>query len=317
MCSMQYLPGVDNSMLDDLNELKTFHRILTEGSLSGAARSLGVGLGVVSKRLATLERRTGARLIHRTTRSLSPTEEGARLATEIARALEALAAGEEALTSGRNEPFGTLRVSAPTSVGRRHVAPVLGSLAARFPRLDVALMLGDHLADPVSEALDVVIRVGEPADSRAAMRKLADNPRILVASPAYLDRAGRPETPHDLQRHMLIRHGMATTTWHFSGPGGQTVDVPVSRRMSIDNGDAAQDWALAGYGIMLKSEMGIGLDLSTGALERVLPDWTGGAAPIVALYPSSRHLALKTRIFIDEMAARLRNMRRATGKDIA
>src|ERR1700758_1469903 len=136
-------------MLDDLNELKTFRTILAEGSLSGAARRLGVTLAVVSKRLMTLERRIGARLIQRTTRSLSPTEEGARLLADVVRALEALEAAEGRLAGGRGggraEPAGTLRLSAPIAFGRRCVAPVLGQLSARYPRLAIALELDDRV----------------------------------------------------------------------------------------------------------------------------------------------------------------------------
>jgi DNA-binding transcriptional LysR family regulator len=182
-------------VLDDLNELKTFRAILAEGSLSGAARRLGVTLAVVSRRLSTLESRIGARLIHRTTRSLSPTEEGARLLTDVVRALEALESAEGRLGGGRAEPAGTLRVSAPIAFGRRCVAPVLGRLTQRYPRLAVALELDDRLVDLVGEGLDVAIRIGAPADSSAVMGKLADNRRILVAAPAYLDRVGRPATP--------------------------------------------------------------------------------------------------------------------------
>jgi DNA-binding transcriptional LysR family regulator len=182
-------------MLDDLNELKTFRAILAEGSLSAAARRLNVTLAVVSKRLSTLESRAGARLVHRSTRSLSPTEEGARLLTDVVRALEAIDAAEARLAGRRDEPACTLRVSAPIAFGRRCVAPVLGQLTARYPRLAVALELDDRLVDLVGGGLDVAIRIGSPANSSAIMRKLAENRRILVAAPAYLNRAGRPATP--------------------------------------------------------------------------------------------------------------------------
>lgn len=179
-------------MLDDLNKLKTFRAILVEGSLSAAARRMGVTLAVVSKRLATLENRAGVRLIHRNTRALSPTEEGAHLLIDIEPALDALEASEQWLAGGRNEPVGPLRASAPISFGRRCVAPVLGQLALRHPRLAVSLELDDRVVDIVGEGLDVVIRIGALADSSAIMRKLADNRRILAAAPVYLNRAGRP-----------------------------------------------------------------------------------------------------------------------------
>jgi DNA-binding transcriptional LysR family regulator len=289
-------------VLDDLNELKTFRAILAEGSLSAAARRLGVTLAVVSKRLATLEDRAGVRLINRTTRSLSPTEEGARLFADVERALDALEVGEERLAGGRDEPVGTLRVSAPIAFGRRYAAPVLGQLGMRYERLAVALELDDRVVDLVAEGLDVAIRIGALADSSAMMRKLADNRRILVASPAYLDRHGRPATPAEAVGHDFLRYGAAVEPWRLRGPAGETASLAAQARLRVDDGDVVHDWALAGYGIMLKSEVDVATDLAAGRLERVLACWDGGEAPIVALYPSARHLPLKTRLLLDALA---------------
>ncbi|WP_136615613.1 LysR family transcriptional regulator, partial [Bradyrhizobium sacchari] len=194
-------------MLDDLNELKTFRAILTAGSLSAAAQRLGVTLAVVSKRLASLEERAGVRLIQRTTRALSATEEGARLLVDVERALDTIEAAEASLASAHDEPVGTLRVSAPIAFGRRCVAPVLSGLTTRYPRLSVSLELDDRMVDIVDEGLDVAVRIGALADSSAMMRKLADNHRILVASPAYLDQAGRPTTPAEAASHTFLRYG--------------------------------------------------------------------------------------------------------------
>ena len=290
-------------MLDDLNELKTFRAILAEGSLSAAGRRLGVTLAVVSKRLASLEARVGVRLIQRNTRSLSSTEEGARLLVDVERALEAFESAEERLMGGREEPVGTLRVNAPVSFGRRCVAPVLGVLASRHPRLSVSLRLDDRLADLVGEGLDVAIRIGALNDSSAIMRKLADNHRILVAAPAYLDRTGRPQRPEEAADHEFLRYGAASEPWLLRGPNGRTGKITAAARLRVDNGDTLHDWALAGLGIALKSEVDVAQDIAAGRLERVLPEWNGGPAPIVALYPSAEHLPLKTRTLIDELAA--------------
>jgi len=290
-------------MLDDLNELKTFRAILSEGSLSAAARRLGVTLAVVSKRLSTLEGRAGVRLVYRSTRSLSPTEEGARMLIDVIHALEAIEAAEGRLAGGRDEPTGTLRVSAPIAFGRRCVAPLLGRLIARYPRLAVALELDDTVVDLVSEGLDVAIRIGALADSSAMMRKLADNRRILVASPAYLDRVGRPATPEEAADRAFLRYGAAIEPWRLRGPDGATASLAATARLRVDNGDVVHDWALAGLGIMLKSEVDVAEDLAAGRLERVLPEWDGGEAPIVALYPSAQYVPLKTRVLLDQLAA--------------
>jgi DNA-binding transcriptional LysR family regulator len=292
-------------MLDDLNELKTFRAVLTQGSLSGAARALGVTLAVVSKRLATLERRAGVRLVNRTTRTLSPTEAGSRLLIEVERALDAIAAGEEQLALGRDEPVGLLRVSAPISFGRRHVAPVLGELVSRHPALSISLRLDDRLADLVGEGLDVAIRIGGLADSSAVMRKLADNRRILVASPPYLDRLGRPAAPEDLADAAFLRYGEAAEPWRLYGPDGAVTQLTAAARLRVDNGDTVHDWALAGLGVMLRSELDVAADIRAGRLERLLDGWDGGATPVVALYPSARHLPLKTRVLLDALAARM------------
>jgi DNA-binding transcriptional LysR family regulator len=256
-------------MLDDLNELKTFRAILAEGSLSAAARRLGVTLAVVSKRLASLEARVGVRLIQRNTRSLSPTEEGARLLIDVERALDAFETAEERLMGGRDEPVGTLRVNAPVSFGRRCVAPALGLLTSRYPRLSVSLQLDDRLADLVGEGLDVAIRIGALNDSSAMMRKLPDNHRILVAAPVYLDRAGRPQTPEEAAGHEFLRYGDASEPWQLKGPNGRTSKIAAAARLRVDNGDTLHDWALAGLGIALKSEVDVAQDIATGRLERV------------------------------------------------
>lgn len=291
-------------MLDDLNELRTFRAILAEGSLSGAARRLGVTLAVVSRRLAVLERRVGVRLIHRTTRALSPTEDGARLLDAIATALDGLDQAEAGLAGARDEPSGLLRVSAPVSFGRRFVAPVLGRLAARYPLLSVQLALSDRVVDLVAEGFDVAVRIGRPADSTAVMRRLADNRRILVASPAYLDGAGRPETPERLGGHAFLRYGDASLPWKLHAGDGRMAELDAKARLRADSGDVVHDWALSGFGIMLKSAIDVADDLAAGGLERVLPDWHGGDAPVIALHSNARHLPLRTRVALDALAER-------------
>lgn len=296
-------------MLDDLNELKTLHQVLAQGSLTGAARMLGVSLAVVSKRLATLEKRAGVRLVNRTTRSLSPTEEGERLSAEIDRALEAIRQGEELLATGRDEPVGTLRVSAPVSFGRRHVAPVLGRLAQRHPQLAVSMSLSDRLVDVAGGTIDVAIRIGGTAtDSTAAMRKLADNVRILVAAPVYLERRGRPSDPDDLASHELLRYGDAVGPWRLNDLDQHERLVPAPARLRVDNGDAVHDWCVAGLGIMLKSQVDVASDLRAGLLEHVLQGWHAGNTPIVALFPDRVAMPRKTRVFLDAMVDAMKQL---------
>ena len=262
---------------------------------------------MVSKRLATLEKRVGIRLVNRTTRSLSATEEGERLLVEVDRALEAIAQGEELLATGRDEPVGTLRVSAPVSFGRRHVAPVLGELVRRYPQLAATLSLDDRLVDVAGGVVDVAVRIGgHAAAGSAVMRKLADNRRILVAAPAYLQRRGAPASPGDLPGHDLLRYGDATGPWRLFGPAGQERLVPAAARLRVDNGDAVHDWCVAGLGIALKSQIDVAADLRDGTLDHVLPGWHAGATPIVGLFPDRVTMPRKTRVFLDSMLAALR-----------
>jgi LysR family transcriptional activator of dmlA len=295
-------------MLDDLNELRTFQRILARGSLSAAARDLGVGLAVVSKRLAALERRVGSRLVNRTTRRLSASGEGEALLVHVDRVLEELDEAETRLASGQDAPRGLLRISAPVAFGRIHVAPVAAALAARHDGLDVDLRLGDQMIDLIEARIDVAVRIGQPRDSAAVMRKLADNRRILVASPAYLDRSGRPQSPHETTGHVFLRYDDGDAPWRLQGLEGEAVELEAPCRLRADSGDVVNDWALAGHGVMMRSQVDVAAELHDGRLERVLPNWQSGPAPIYALFPSARHLPTKVRAFVDALAERLEQL---------
>lgn len=295
-------------MLDDLNELRTFRRIVALGSLTAASRDLGVGLAVVSKRLTTLEKRAGAQLIQRTTRSLSVTDEGRALLVHVEQALDAIEAAEERIATGRDEPMGLLRVGAPVSFGRRHVAPVLGRLAERHPRLDVDLRLEDRVSDLIGECTEVAIRIGPPRDSTMVMRRLADNRRILVAAPSYLDRHGRPSGPEDLVGHDGLSWGGSNAPWRLAGPDGIETEIRLKLRLRSDSGDAVHDWAIAGGGIMLKSALDVATDLTLGRLERVLPDHASAPTPVYALFASARQTSTRVRIFIEAMVTELKGI---------
>ena len=292
-------------MLDDLNELRTFQRILVCGSLSAAARDLGVGLAVVSKRLMALERRAGQRLINRTTRTLSATNEGLALIAHIDRILEELDAAESRMTVGGEEPFGILRVSSPISFGRIHLVPLVAELIERHPKLDIELRLDDRLIDLTYERIDIAVRIGQPRDSSAILRKLADNRRILVAAPTYLERHGEPALVQDLQRHGCLRYDDPSLPWRLEGPGNEVIELQPRSRLHANSGDAVRDWAIDGHGIMLKSSVDVADDLATGRLVHILRDWHSASAPIYALLPSRRFTPSKTKVFLDALGARL------------
>jgi len=292
-------------MLDDISELRTFVRIAASGSLSAAGRELGLALSVVSKRLAALEARTNTRLIARSTRRLSLTDEGAKLFERAQRILAEVDEAETVLTQGRLEPQGLLRVSAPVALGRAHVSVVCRELARAYRGMTIDLVLTDRLVSLIDEAVDVVVRIGEPKDSGLIVRKLVDNHRVIVASAAYLAEHGTPATPDALAGHQCL-HQDAGTVWHLVGPEGQSAEVDVGSRLRCNNGEVWHDWALAGCGLAMKSWLDVASDIRAGRLVHVLPEWSSPPAPVCALLPMRTLIPTRTRVFLEAMADHLR-----------
>jgi DNA-binding transcriptional LysR family regulator len=289
-------------MLDDITELRTFVRIVGAGSLSAAAREMELALSVVSKRLASLERRAEVRLIARSTRRLALTEEGRDLYERAQRILAEIDDAEAVLTSGRVEPQGLLRVSAPVAFGRAHVGPVCRELVGAHPKISIDLRLTDRMVELIEEGIDVVVRIGPPKDSRLVMRKLVDDYRIVVGAPEYLERRGTPMTPEDLEAHDCVHYRGVGTHWRLVGSGGQAIEARAASRLRSNSGEVALDWARAGLGLVMNSWVDVEPDLRTGRLVHVLRGWRSDPAPVCTLYPSSRQLASRVRLFIDAMA---------------
>jgi DNA-binding transcriptional LysR family regulator len=292
-------------VLDDITELRTFVRIVGAGSLSAAGREMGLALSVVSKRLATLERRTEARLIARSTRRLALTEEGQDLYERAQRILAEVDEAEAVLTSGHVEPQGLLVVSAPMAFGRTHVSPVCRDLVLAYPKISIDLVLTDRLVELIDEGMDVVVRIGPPKDSRLVMRKLIDDYRIVVGAPEYLEHRGTPMTPADLEGHDCVHYRGVGTHWRLVGSGGQAIEVRAASRLRSNSGQVALDWALAGCGLAMNSWVDVEPDLRTGRLVHVLVGWRSDPAPVCALFPSSRQLPTRVRLFLDVMVDRL------------
>jgi DNA-binding transcriptional LysR family regulator len=292
-------------MLDDIAELRTFVSIVGAGSLSAAAREMELALSVVSKRLASLERRAETRLIARNTRRLALTEEGQALYERAQRILAEVDEAEAVLTNGRVEPQGLLRVSAPVAFGRANVGPVCRDLVLAYPKISIDLVLTDRMVDLIDEGIDVVVRIGPPKDSRLVLRKLIDGYRIVVGAPEYLERRGTPVTPADLEGHECVHYRGVGTHWRLVDAGGQAIEVRATSRLRSNSGQVALDWALAGCGLVMNSWVDVAADLRTGRLVHVLPEWRSDPAPVCALFPSSRQLSSRVRLFVDAMADRL------------
>jgi DNA-binding transcriptional LysR family regulator len=289
-------------MTDSLQEMTIFAKVVGSGSLSAAARELGLSPALVSRRLAALEARLGVRLINRTTRSLHLTDEGTQYYDACSRILGEIVEADAAVSAGRVEPQGVLRVASPAAFGHVQVAPLIPRFAARYPKVQVWLSLADRTIGLIEEGFDLAIRIGALEDSSLAARKLAPNRRVVCASPAYLRRHGTPRTPADLAGHNCLSVDFAVT-WDYKDPSGKPGAVQVSCRHACDNWEVLREWALAGLGVALKSTWDVRQHLDEGSLVRLLPGYTFDQdVAIYALYPHRRYLPAKTRAFIEFLA---------------
>lgn len=302
--------------MSDAADLAFFSLLARHPSLAAAAQELGVTPPAVSRRLAALEQRLGVRLLNRTTRRLSLTPEGERYVDEGERILRDIDSLEHSLAASRAEPRGLLRINATFGFGRCHLAPAVSDFVRRYPEVEVVLQLTDRPLDLTEHAMDIGIRFGNPPDARVLARQIAANRRLLCAAPAYLAAHGSPARPTELaaQQCIVIReNNRAFNHWQLSD-GKQQELVKVRGALSSNHGEVAVDWALAGHGIILRSEWDVAPYLRSGQLQRLLPAWTGAAADIYAIYPQRHHLSAKVRVFIDFLVERFAGQRQGVGE---
>jgi DNA-binding transcriptional LysR family regulator len=290
-------------------ELHFFSTLAAAGSLSAAARELGITTAAVSKKLAAMERRLGVGLVVRTTRRMSLTPEGTVYLQNARRILADLQAMEHAVSGARTTAHGLLRVNATLGFGRSHVAPAIGRFARHHPQVEVQLQLSVNPPPLTDDAFDVCIRFGEPPDARVIAKFLAANRRLLVASPGYLARHGKPRVPRDLLRHNCIgiRQGdEAFGLWRLAGSGAAAhkPDVVKTRgTLTTNDGEIAVSWALEGHGIVMRAEWDIARYLRSGRLVQVLAEYQMPAADIYAVYPRQLQSTARVRAFVDFIAA--------------
>jgi len=290
----------------DLEDMDLFARAVATGSLSAAGRELGLTPAVASKRLARLEARLRTRLLQRSSRRLSLTDEGALYHERCVAILADVAEAEALLGGDGARARGTLRVSATSHLGRRWVGPVAAAFAAANPDVVVQLSLTDQVVDLVEAGVDCAVRVGPVADEGLVARRLAANRRVVCATPAYLAAHGAPTTPDELDRHaclVLAPGGALHADWAFRAAGGASARRRVRGRLVSDNGGQVHDWMLAGLGLGRRSLWDVADELADGRLVEVLRDWSDADAPISVVYPSRRFLARRTRLFVDALAA--------------
>ena len=287
--------------MDRVSDLEFFTQLVKQGSLAALARELGVTPPAITARLAQLEKRLGVRLLNRTTRRLSVTHEGEIYLATGARLLEELLELEQTVSSSRGTPKGLLRINTTFGFGRRHVAPAIVEFARRYPEVEVQLELTDRSVNLTDKAFDIGIWFGTVPDSRMVARKIVSNKRMLCASPDYLRRAGIPQVPRDLQSHQCIvlrESDAAYGTWYLTR-GSRQETIKVRGVLSTNDGETGVLWALAGYGILMRSEWDIHEHVRAGRLVPVLADWALPVADIFAVYPERAHLSAKVSAFID------------------
>ncbi len=287
--------------MGNFGDLEIFARVVGAGSMSAAGRELGLSPAVVSKRLRRLEDRLGTRLLQRTTRQIALTEAGQGFYERVVAILAGVEEAETFVTRRSAIARGTLKVSAPTSFGRMHIAPNLGAFMEDNGDLNVNLLLSDDLVDIVGEGFDVAIRIAELEDSSLVARKLAPVRRILCASPSYLGKQGAPQTLESLEQHNCLTH-QVSDSWRLDGPEG-TVSFRPSGNLSTNSSEVVREAVLADMGIALRSTWDIGQELADGRLVRVLPEYESSTnVGIYAIYPSRQFLPVKVRVFIDYLA---------------
>jgi DNA-binding transcriptional LysR family regulator len=287
--------------MDRFKELTTFMEVARCGSLSAAARDEGVTPAMIGRRIDQLEMRLSVKLFRRSTRAVTLTDEGLHFLEDVHRIVEELEHAEERTARGAAGAAGRLVVSAPTAFGRRHIAPHLPQLMRDYPQLSITLHLSERLVDLKNERVDVAIRIADLRNVDLVAVKLAENRRVVCASPDYLAAHGAPKTLEELSRHECLitaTEDGISDTWHFQ-QGGVARAIKVAGRLHCNDGAMLTQWAIAGAGIASRSTWEVSDDIKHGRLVTTLDAFSSPGNNIYAVYPERRHLPGKVRVFID------------------
>jgi DNA-binding transcriptional LysR family regulator len=289
--------------MDRLDELAVFAAIVETGSLAAAGRRLRRSPPAITRSLAALEQRLGARLVERTTRKAVPTEAGRSLADQAGRIL---AAYDDAMRVPGTAPHGLLRITAPVVFGRRHVTPVVTEFLDAHPAVRIDLVLADRNLDLIEEGFDVAVRIGTLAASAMVARRVGQVRRVLVASPGYLATHGTPAAPADLARHRIVYTASRPepVAWHFRSGTRQQV-VQLTPRLTINQVEAVLLAACAGYGVALALSYQVADELAAGTLVRLLQQWEPEPLPVQLVMPSAHYMPARVRAFLDHAVRHL------------
>lgn len=286
-------------------EMQVFCTVVDKGSFIGAAQPLEMSRAAISRYVSGLEERLGARLLQRTTRSLSLTEEGRQFYHQAKEVLAMMAAAEEAVSSAAPEPTGLLRINAPVSFGILHLGPIWADFMKAFPHIELDISLNDRLVDLVEEGFDAAIRIARMEHSSLVGRRLASTRMRLCAAPAYLQRHPPVTTLADLAAHGVVAYTnfASGNDWTFDGPAGPE-SVRTRSIVRCNNGDTCHSITLAGGGISLQPSFMVAEDLRAGLLQEILPDYRSIELGIYVVYPSRKHLPAKVRALVSFLAER-------------
>jgi DNA-binding transcriptional LysR family regulator len=291
--------------MDEMSEIRLFVRMVAAGSLSETARRLNSSLPAMSRRLAGLEKRLGVRLVDRSTRRFTLTEEGNRYHERAVNILADLDEAEAEISAKVASPRGHIRVGAPLEIGRRRFAPLIAEFSKKYPRITIELSLNDAPIDVIGDDLDIGVHVDQRTPGNIITRKIISGRRVVIASPDYLAKHGTPAKPDDLLAHeciCLVRGRHIFDRWTFS-EAGKMREVQVRGMLMSDNAEVVHEWALMGCGITLKTLWDIEGDLKAGRLVEVLAPYSASEANLYVFYPSRSHLPPRVRIFIDFLVA--------------
>jgi DNA-binding transcriptional LysR family regulator len=291
--------------MDKLSSMRAFVKVVEHASFSEAARSLRLSRSAVSKHVMELEHHLGVQLLNRTTRSASPTENGRAYYERSVAILSELEEADLAVTSLQAEPRGLLRINAPMSFGTLHLGPTLVAFMEKYPELQTQLTLSDEQIDSVQEGFDVTLRIAELASSSLIARRLVGIQRVFCASPGYIERRGAPDHPKDLKGHDCLTYGFLATgnQWKLTGPDGEHW-ISVPWKLCANNAEVLKQAALNGRGIALLPTFIAGAELESGALMPMLEKYRPPEIALYAIYPPTRHLSSKVRLFIDFLVER-------------
>jgi DNA-binding transcriptional LysR family regulator len=284
--------------MDRLTAMEVFVRVAELNSFSAAAKDMNMGTPSVSKHVAALEERLGTRLFNRTTRTLSLTEAGQTYYGYARALLHDMEEAELAAANRQTEPKGTLRLSAPMSFGKLHLAPALAKFMERYPDISIDLHLADTFVDIVGEGYDMAVRIGGAADSALISKKVADSGLVVCASPRYLQTSGTPKTPHDLKDHVCLNYSYLSTqnVWVFTDPAGAELKIPISGCLRANNGEVLALAAEHHLGIVMQPCFIIAEAVAAGRLVPLLTDYTPQKLAINAVYPHRTLVSSKVRV---------------------